>query len=818
MTNIDRLKSRLILPAIVFLQASCFSQEASPERYNVVWDTQSLDASESMPVGGGDIGLNVWVEDGDVLFYMQRSGSLAETNEYLKLGRVRLKLEPNPFAGEHRFHQKLNLPDGSVLIRSTRDHAGSKLTTEVRIWVEVERPIIHVDIKANHDSKVRAAYENWRLEDKLIPNNRRQRSFFSLDRYPGEVRMRADQVQHLAGGVLFYHRNPAETVVDLLIEQQGMAGARDQIANDLKHRTFGGFLTGTGFVPTDTSEGRYQALDYRAWNLETPVAARSHQLRVVTHIAQTDTVEAWEQTLQEQVLASSNDQDRARAQARDWWQDFWQRSFIHIHPEDPDPQNRAWRVGRNYQLFRYQLGCNARGEYPTKFNGGNFTYDANLVGGRGSGFGPDWRDWGGGIFTAQNQRLVYWPMLKAGDFDAIHSQFELYRKALPGAQARVREHFGHAGAVYSEYIGVPGLAAGFGWGWESGGRARGEEIPFGDPRADGTHAYNSLVEAGVMANGAISYHYESQLEHAYMMLEYHRFTGGDITRYMPFIENAVVFFDEHYRKREKMRSGRELDANGDLVIFPSKACETFRGATNPTDLIAALHACIEGILRLDDDSLKLRDKAYYRRLQQSIPPYTYAESNGDRVIQPAAAWKIYKNAEIPQLYPLFPFNRFDLLGADLDSLEVFRDTYTHGTFRKGNIVSWHQDGIFFARMGLTAEAADFNARKLDDSSRRFPTFWGPGHDWVPDHNWGGSGMIGLQEMLMQTIGDEIRLFPAWPADWDVDFRLRAPHQTRIEGRLRNGQLVDLNVTPKHRYNDVKTAIGTLPPPLEGWDY
>jgi len=48
--------------------------------YNVVWDTPSKDASESMPCGGGDIGLNVWVENGDILFYMQRSGSLAENN------------------------------------------------------------------------------------------------------------------------------------------------------------------------------------------------------------------------------------------------------------------------------------------------------------------------------------------------------------------------------------------------------------------------------------------------------------------------------------------------------------------------------------------------------------------------------------------------------------------------------------------------------------------------------------------------------------------------------------------------------------------
>ena len=28
-----------------------------------------------MPCGGGDIGLNVWVENGDILCYMSRSGA-----------------------------------------------------------------------------------------------------------------------------------------------------------------------------------------------------------------------------------------------------------------------------------------------------------------------------------------------------------------------------------------------------------------------------------------------------------------------------------------------------------------------------------------------------------------------------------------------------------------------------------------------------------------------------------------------------------------------------------------------------------------------
>ncbi|RLD88962.1 MAG: hypothetical protein DRJ29_16875 [Bacteroidetes bacterium] len=172
---------------------------------------------------------------------------------------------------------------------------------------------------------------------------------------------------------------------------------------------------------------------------------------------------------------------------------------------------------------------------------------------------------------------------------------------------------------------------------------------------------------------------------------------------------------------------------------------------------------------------------------------------GVRTILPARSWKEYGNGELPMLYPLFPFNRFAL---GRDDLQVFRDTYRYGNFRKGNMVSWHQDGIFFARMGQTDLAADFNSRKLDDSQRRFPTFWGPGHDWVPDHNWGGSGMIGLQEMLMQTIGDEIVLFPAWPEEWDVDFKLHAPKNTTVEVSYKDGEIVSLVVSPESRMKDV----------------
>src|SRR5690606_13376669 len=154
---------------------------------------------------------------------------------------------------------------------------------------------------------------------------------------------------------------------------------------------------------------------------------------------------------------------------------------------------------------------------------------------------------------------------------------------------------------------------------------------------------------------------------------------------------------------------------------------------------------------------------------------------------------------------LFPyttlFRSYGIGKPDIDmTLNTFH--YDPDVLKFRSHVGWKQDNIFAARLGLTKEAKKFTTLKLKNADRRFPTFWGPGFDWVPDHNWGGSGMIGLQEMLLQAVDDKLYLFPAWPAEWDVDFKLHAPKQTTIEGKLRNGKLVDLQVLPKERAKDV----------------
>ena len=85
------MKKLLTLIFIIFSSIGIlFAQNI--DQYNLHWNSQSLNSGESMPCGGGDIGLNVWVENDELLFYLLRSGTFDEHNTLLKLGRVRVKL------------------------------------------------------------------------------------------------------------------------------------------------------------------------------------------------------------------------------------------------------------------------------------------------------------------------------------------------------------------------------------------------------------------------------------------------------------------------------------------------------------------------------------------------------------------------------------------------------------------------------------------------------------------------------------------------------------------------------------------------------
>ena len=58
-------------------------------------------------------------------------------------------------------------------------------------------------------------------------------------------------------------------------------------------------------------------------------------------------------------------------------------------------------------------------------------------------------------------------------------------------------------------------------------------------------------------------------------------------------------------------------------------------------------------------------------------------------------------------------------------------------------------------------------------------------------------------MLLQEVDDTLYLFPAWPKEWDVRFKLHASRGTIVEAELKGGKVVSLSVTPKEREKNVQ---------------
>ncbi len=768
------------LCAFVSMWFITFSQPKALDNYNVVWHTQSKNASESMPCGGGDIGTNVWVENGEIFLYLQQSGWFDENNAFLKAGRVRINLLPNPFAGE-TFTQTLVLKDGYVAINGSN----GKLSADVKIWVDVFNPMVHIDVSSNQKITATATYESWRYKDR--PLTRKENNANSWKWTNQKIIARKDSIAFSDNTVLFYHQNTDSTVFDFTVKQQGLDSVKSQLTNPLQHLVFGGSMSGANFKMAGTTEGKYQETDFKGWQLKSEMASKTHSLQIGLQAKQTENISQFLSNLKQPVTSN------LQLATINWWHNYWEKSFIYLEPR-PDLTNYApgvppenikvrspestdvWQIGRNYQLFRYMLGCNAFGKYPTKFNGGVFTVDPNFTDTSIHGT-PDHRNWGGGTFTAQNQRLVYWPMLKTGDIDMMQSQFDFYNNLLQNTIARSKVYWQHNGASFTEQL---------------------ENFGLPNP-AEYSYKRPANFDKGLEYNAWLEYEWDTVLEFCLMILETEKYQNANISKYLPLIENCLIFFDEHYQYLAKQRGNKALDADGKLVLYPGSGGETYKMAYNATSTIAGLQTVTKALLQ--SKYLAAEKKTYYNNFLNSIPPISYRSFNNHTTIAPAKLWERINNTEPTQLYPVFPWGIFGMGKAGLDTAI---NTYLYDTLaiKFRSHIGWKQDNIFAARLGLADEAARLTLLKLQNSKNKFPAFWGPGFDWTPDHNHGGSGMIGLQEMLLQTDDKKIILFPAWPKNWDVHFKLYAPYNTTVEAIIKNGKLEMLEVLPKERAKDV----------------
>ena len=722
-----------------------------------VWTSPSRNSSESMPCGGHDIGMNVWVErvdgeqrpSGDVLFYIAQSGWFDENNTLLKAGRWRLHFADSPFGGDD-FEQRLCLDEGCVYIRGGG--------TELRLWVDVEEPVVFVSIRSPHPERATLSYESWRYRDRPVTKAECQQCSYKWV-IPQDCKTYADSIRAEGDRLTFSHQNRRETVFDFTVDRERMGSVKSQLYNPIGSLLMRGEMVAPGFRYVGTTDGTYASTDYRSWNF------RHDQLTESTIAIQ---LTARLAPLTSHLSPLTSHQSKTRSAA--WWHAYWQRSWIQV---DDDAPAECRTMVRNYELMRYMLGCNARGQWPTKFNGGLFTFDPVYVDSAAT-YTPDYRKWGGGTMTAQNQRLVYWPLLKSGDYDLLRPQLDTYLRMLPNAVAWSRQHWNHGGACFSEQI---------------------ENFGLPNPAEYGKHKDGD--DWGVEKNKWLEYEWDTALEFCQMALLMRPWQpDSTLNKYQPLIDETLRFFVEHYPG---------------LVIYPGSGCETYKMARNPASTIAALRAVSENAMK---DSTAVANFSFFilhssfLTFHSSLPVIPLHVVGGDTLIAPAERWERIQNTETPQLYPVFPWR---LYGMGRPHLNIARNTYLKDphALKVRSTKGWKQDNIWAACLGLTDEARRLNTEKLGDGPYRFPAFWDAGFDWAPDHNRGGAGMIGLQEMLLQENLDHSPiLFPAWPRQWNCRFRLYLPGQRRVDATIKDGVITYTCVSPT-RNNKTEQRFGSF---------
>ena len=763
-----------IFLVLICISALVFSQSFSPNDYTVIWNSPSQDETGQMPLGNGDIAAGVYaIENGSLYLLLAKNDAFTYQGDIFKTGRVKISISPNPFVKGKPFYQQMDMENGCVLLEAD--------DIKIRVWADANRPVYHVEIDAPGEIKVSAEPEFWERFDACSFNNfdvSGDNIQNSASEPTQDVRLDRD------GQIIWYYAVGDRSVFESDMHYYDVPELIGKHPDPYIHNTFGNLLESPDL---ELIEGKLSG------------NGKIFDIRIHALTQKAPDPEDWVESI-EKLAAKPVDTRADWDRHSQWWSEFWERSWISISDPSIDPaalgklngegyiQERAEKdeaalITQNYNVFRYLMACQSRGKNQTKFNGGLFTQPLRCtkndiwrktVSKELNGYlisHEDDRDWGR-RYTFQNQRLLYWPLLMSGDFEMIQPFFSYYTDLLSVREAITGAWFGHEGAYYRENIEPTGAER------DCGREGKPLKVAPGENKGQGYYH---------------SFYFTSGLEIVAMMIEYVNFSGD--TQYRdevltPFAREVLLFFDKHY----------ERDSDGQIKLDPAMVLETYWIAVNPAPDIAGLQFSLDHLLSMDAGTAS--DKVEWERFRNEIPPVHLHKIKRRLAIAPGEEFKMKKNSENGELYPVFPFRLFGLAQGSQDIVEWTmkhrsnKDSFDHKC--------WTQDQIHWAYAGNAKEAKEGLVHRFRHASTqcRFPVYGSQSPDSCPDFDHFGAGTTALQRMLIQYDQEKILLFPAWPEEWDVEFKLHAPQNTVIEAAMKEGKVEIISVSPESRKADI----------------
>ena len=491
----------------------------------------------------------------------------------------------------------------------------------------------------------------------------------------------------------------------------------------------------------------------------------------------------------------------------EWWHAFWQRGTIALHSAD----GVADYVAENYHYYLYLMAATSRGAFPPKFNGMLW----NTAG--------DLRPWGTQHWFA-NLSCYYEALFAANRIDLLDPVFSMYSGMFDAASTAARQQWGSQGIYIPETVWHDGLAAlpddiaeemrdlyllrkpwaqrsarfleyartghphssRWNW-WGGGGWTNGAWVPTERPTAPFSPVNHIL---GTTAKVAYLY---------WRRYEYTQDLPWLRDRAYPMIKGAAEFY-RHFPNLRK-------EADGKYHIHHVNSNESVMGAHDTDEDLSAMRGIFAAAIRaselLDQDAAL---RAQWQEMLANLAPLpTSAHPDALRAADYTGA-PVFVRGLKPTAnnntgftpdgnsLPMWFFDLVNLESPDKQMLAAanatFDRTYRAGigpTTAVGVLSKWAIAGTTLGRVdatrflvpnqirALTAErdTAYLGGRPL---ANRLTLREGP---QALDAQRLGRAAEALQLALLQSApgvpGGEsiIRLFPAWPDEWDAQFTLRA---------------------------------------------
>jgi hypothetical protein len=491
-----------------------------------------------------------------------------------------------------------------------------------------------------------------------------------------------------------------------------------------------------------------------------------------------------------------------------WWHDFWSKGYIQLHSED----GLADTIEQNYTYYLYVMASSSRGKFPAKFNGMIW-----ITGG-------DKRTWGGQYWGA-NQECLYNALLPTNRMELLDPMFDMYSGMYNSCSTAAWQQWGSKGIYIPETVAFDGLARlpddvaaemrelyllkrpwdqrserflaaactgqphSSRWNWMSGGSY-----------VDGVW---QPTERGGGPYGPVTHIFSRGAKIAYTFWQRYEYTLDENwlrDRAYPMLKGVAEF----YRNYPNVKK----EADGKYHIHHVNSNESVQGGQDTDEEIASMMGILPAVIKASEIlGVDAEMRPVWKEFIDNLAPLP---AGGDAPVWIRALPPIFRGRgdgrpdgnTMPQWF-------FDLCTLENDNPETLKianatmDGYLRGPSTRPGVLS--KVGVTAAMMGR-ADAV----RYLLPNQLSFPdraTILANRLDQREGAQTTNAQRLGrvadtLHNALIQSVGagparePVIRVFPAWPSQWDAAFTLLARGAFLVSSSMRAGKIEYVRIESK----------------------